>query len=69
MSDISTKKLYIDDRYICDVHAMKVDHKKRCHIFESDLFSVVMPFDHEKRISSVRGSDIFVYDVVTNNRR
>lgn len=69
MSDISTKKLYIDDRYICDVRAVLVDHEKRCHVFKGDLFSVVIPFDREKAIGSVRGNDIFVYDVVTDNRR
>ena len=65
MADVMPKKLYIDDRYVCDVHALKVDHEKRCHVFAGDLFSVVVPFENEKKISCVRGSDIHIYDVMT----
>lgn len=69
MSERTTKKLYIDDRFICEVHSYGSDHTQRNHVYNGDAFTVVVPFDKVKRISSCRNGDIFALDIITIDGR
>ena len=69
MQERTTKKLYIDDRFICEVHSYSNDHARRNHVYNGDAFTVVVPFNSVKRISSCYEGDIFALNIITVDGR